>query len=113
MLEVGETVCDREFPGVALGVIVMVGESAKLETNVLDPDKIIVTLGVSEALPGIERGVTSEEDEVIVAEKVGVTVLLDVVESLSLPEDVAVGVGSELGVTLALAPNEMVAVGVE
>ncbi len=128
MLGGGETVIDREINtpdkiGVVLAVIVMVGEFVTLEPKVLDSDKLIDTLGVSDALSGIERGVTlvvgmnvasGVDDGVKVGELLLVTItdilheLLNV--AVSLPEGEEEGVGSELGVTLALPPSELLAV---
>ena len=133
----GETVCDSGFiitdnVGVALDVIAIVGELVmlgiidELEPKVFEPDKMIDTLVVSDALPVIERGVTSVVDVnvasgVIDGVKVGESVdegtALEV--KLALPPKeivdggVSDGVDSALGVSLALAPIEIVGGGVE
>ena len=75
----------------------MLGITDELEPSVLEPDKVIETLVVSDALPVIERGVTS---------KVGETL------KLSADEGEAVGEGTAIGVILALPPNEIVEGGV-
>ena len=128
MLGVGETVCDREFNatdkfGEALGVIVIVGESEmlghaeELEPNVLEPDEVIDPLIGSDALPVIERGVTSVVG-INVASGVGDGVKVDELLTLSVGEGVGVIVGcvivgTALDVSLGLPPKEIVDGGVD
>ena len=108
----GETVCDSGFiitdnVGVALDVIAIVGELVmlgiidELEPKVFEPDKMIVPLVVSDALPVIERGVTSVVD---------VNVASGVSDGVKVGE--SVDEGTALEVMLALPPKEIVDGGV-
>ena len=86
-----------------LAVIVMVGELVMLEPKVLEPDKMMDSLVVSDALPMIEKGVTSV---------LSVTVASGVDDGVKVKESLSVDEGTELGVILALPPKEIVDGGV-
>lgn len=93
----------------------MVGELVTLEPSVLDSDKMIDSLVVNDALPVIEREMTSVvgvsvDSGVDEGVKVGELLVVTVLELLNV--EVSEGVGSALDVILALAPEEMVDGGV-
>ena len=98
---------------VIVGEAVMLGHAEELEPNVLEPDEVIDPLIGSDAIPVIEKGVTSN-----VASRVGDGVKVDELLTLSVGEGVGVIVGcvivgTALDVLLGLPPKEMVDGGVD
>ena len=76
----------------------MVGELVTLEPSVLDSDKMIDSLVVNDALPVIEREMTSV---------VGVSVDSGVDEGVKVGESLSADEGTAFDVILALPPKEM------